>query len=358
MVLLLWTGLHAYVLSRLLSIPFIAHHVPPTLLIAVVLFLGASYILARLAEHFQIGGATHVLEYIGANWAGIFFLLFVTTLMVDIVTGFGLMFRPMLPALRSGALITAGVLVLISMVQAWRDPEVTEYEVCMKGLTRRTVLAVASDMHLGPMLGRRWARERAAQFQLLQPDIILLVGDIFEGDETTHEKWLPVLRQFHAPDGVFMVTGNHELYAGAGKIIELLRRAGIRVLRDESVEPLAGLVISGVDDVAFRGRKAHAAALAKVLRERPAGPTILLSHTPLLAEDAERAGVKLMLSGHTHEGQIWPFNYLVRMAFRLLSGSYNLGGMIAIVCRGTGTWGPRMRLWKRSELLRITLLPE
>jgi predicted MPP superfamily phosphohydrolase len=124
------------------------------------------------------------------------------------------------------------------------------------------------------------------------------------------------------------------------------------------VEPLAGLVISGVDDVAFRGRKAHAAALAKVLRERPAGPTILLSHTPLLAEDAERAGVKLMLSGHTHEGQIWPFNYLVRMAFRLLSGSYNLGGMIAIVCRGTGTWGPRMRLWKRSELLRITLLPE
>jgi predicted MPP superfamily phosphohydrolase len=127
------------------------------------------------------------------------------------------------------------------------------------------------------------------------------------------------------------------------------------VLRDESIEPIQGLVLTGVDDVAFRGRAAHAAILEKVLRERPAGASVLLSHTPLETQRAASAGVSLMLSGHTHEGQIWPFKSLVKLTFPILSGPYRIQSMTAIVCRGTGTWGPRMRLFKRSELLRITV---
>ena len=153
------------------------------------------------------------------------------------------------------------------------------------------------------------------------------------------------------------MTGNHEFYAGPEPIVELYRRAGYRVLRDESMAPLPGLVFVGVDDVAFRrhGRKEHSAAVERTFRERPAGATVFLSHTPILVEKAARLGARLMLSGHTHEGQIWPFKYLVRTVFPLIRGRYEADNMTLIVGRGTGTWGPRMRLWKRSEVLKITL---
>ncbi|HEX8925030.1 MAG TPA: metallophosphoesterase [Terriglobales bacterium] len=356
--LLLWAGLHVYVLFRLHSVPFIAHHVPTPLLVSIGVFLGASYIVSRVLERFEIDSISHVLEYIGANWVGVFFLIFVTLFAVDVFTAFGFLFRAHIPMLRTYALAVAGILSIIAAVQAWRTPVVTEYEVTMPNLPREadgTVLVVASDMHLGSMLGRSWATERAAQFDSLKPDMILLVGDIFEGDETTHARWLPVLQRIRAPHGVYVVTGNHELYAGPQKILELFNRAGYRVLRDESVEPIPGLVLTGVDDLAFHGRPKHAAAVEHTLMARPVGATVLLSHTPIQTDKASKLGVNLMLSGHTHEGQIWPFMYLVRRVFPITSGRYNVNGMTAIVCRGTGTWGPRMRLWKRSELLRITL---
>ena len=355
---LIWTGLHIYVLSRLLSIPFIAHHVPAQLLIPVVMLLGVSYIVSRVLEHYSIDGPTHMLEIVGAYWAGVVFLLFSTFLACDLCTGFGLWLRPQVPALRTIAFFIALLMTVVALIQARRSPVVTEYEVALEGLPRQadgTVLVVASDMHMGAILGHGWARQRAAQFASLRPDLLLLVGDIFEGDETTYSDWLPVLREFRAAHGVYVVTGNHEFYAGGEKIIDLFHRAGFHVLRDESAEPLPGLTLSGVDDVAFRGRAAHAAIVEKVLHQRPAGGSILLSHTPLEVQRAAGAGVGLMLCGHTHEGQIWPFTYLVKLAFPIMSGRYRVQEMTAIVCRGTGTWGPRMRLFKRSELLRITL---
>src|SRR5581483_1807514 len=190
-----------------------------------------------------------------------------------------------------------------------------------------------------------------------KPDLLLLVGDIFEGEKETQAGWLPVLRKFHAPHGVYFVSGNHEFYAGPEPILQLMREAGFHVLRDEHIEVFPGLVIAGVDDPAFRknGRRDQPLAVDQALRDRPSGATIFLSHTPVLAAKAAQWNANLMFSGHTHEGQIWPFNYLVAMAFPLLRGRYDVSGMTAIVGRGTGTWGPRMRLWKRSELLCVVL---
>jgi uncharacterized protein len=358
LICLLWAGLHVYVVSRLLSIPLIAHHVPAWLLIPAVILLGASYIISRVLEHYGIDGLSHVLEIVGAYWVGAFFLLFSNFLFFDLCTGFGLWLRPQLPVLRTVALILTLLMTILALVQARRSPVVTEYEVALDGLPHEadgTVLVVASDMHLGALLGHGWASKRAAQFESLRPDLLLLVGDIFEGEETTYPGWLPVLQEFRAPHGVYVVTGNHEFYAGGMKIIDLFRRAGFHVLRDESVEPIAGLILTGVDDVAFRGRAAHAAMMEKLLPQRPEGASVLLSHTPVETQRAAGAGIGLMLSGHTHEGQIWPFTYLAKLVFPILSGRYRVQDMTAIVCRGTGTWGPRMRLFKRGELLRITV---
>jgi predicted MPP superfamily phosphohydrolase len=361
-ILLIWAGLHVYVLWRLYSVPLIAQHVPPSILIPLITLLAASYILSRLLEHYGVGvGAfSHALEYIGAHWIGILFLIFVTFFVLDVATGFGFLFPRQIPVLRTGALAAAAVLILISFVQGRRAPTVTEYEVAMPGLSPSadgTPIVVASDLHFGSLNGHAWAKARAAQFASLKPQMILLVGDIFEGEQTTHAGWLPVLRRIQAPLGVFAVTGNHEFYAGPEQIVELYRRAGYRVLRDESTASVPGLVFVGVDDIAFRrhGRTEHSAAVERALRERPAGATVFLSHTPILAEQAARLGARLMLSGHTHEGQIWPFKYLVRRVFPLIRGRYEVDDLTVIVGRGTGTWGPRMRLWKRSEVLKITL---
>ena len=358
--LLLWGGLHVYIAERLLSIPVIAQYLPPHILVPVMVFLGVSYIASRVMEHYELGRLSHVFEYVGATWVGIFFLVFVALFAADVVTGFGWLLPALKIKIRVGALLVAAVLIVIAYVQAWRIPTVTEYEVALRGLPGEVggkVLVVGSDLHLGSMLGHRWATARATQFATLRPDVLLLVGDIFEGEKETHAGWLPVLRQFRAPLGVFAVTGNHEFYAGPEAIIETFRGAGFRVLRDEHYEVLPGLRIAGVDDPAFRkaGKRDQAIALQQALANPSAGATILLSHTPVLAERAAELGAGLMLSGHTHEGQIWPFQYLVPLAFRLVHGRYDVNGMTAIVGRGTGTWGPRMRLWKRSEILRITL---
>ena len=118
----------------------------------------------------------------------------------------------------------------------------------------------------------------------------------------------------------------------------------------------SALLVAGVDDLTARrqfGRPDR--PVAKALAGRPPGAVVLLSHSPLQADTAAAAGAGLMLSGHTHDGQIWPFRWLVRLSYPLLGGRYEVAGMPVIVCRGTGTWGPRMRLWRPSEIVRITL---
>lgn len=132
---------------------------------------------------------------------------------------------------------------------------------------------------------------------------------------------------------------------------------GVHVLHDSWAEVRPGLILAGIDDLTSRRRRNQTGDfIQKALQGRPAGAaTIFVSHTPWEAETVARAGAGLMLSGHTHEGQIWPFGYLVRFTHPFLAGAYEPNGMPIIVCRGTGTWGPRMRLWRRGEIARITL---
>jgi len=116
------------------------------------------------------------------------------------------------------------------------------------------------------------------------------------------------------------------------------------------------LVLAGVNDLTNHRRRCHDGdPLAEALTTRPSGATILLSHAPWQTDAAARAGVGLMLSGHTHGGHIWPFGYLVRLAYPYIAGRYDIQGMTMIVSRGTGTWGPRMRLWHRGEIVKVVL---
>ncbi|XCN74969.1 MAG: metallophosphoesterase [Candidatus Electrothrix aestuarii] len=159
--------------------------------------------------------------------------------------------------------------------------------------------------------------------------------------------------------GVFAVRGNHDALRPdrPDTTGEILADAGIRLLNNEWVQLNDGLLLAGIDDLTTAQRRGEDGQknLSSALTDRPEGTTILLSHTPWLVEQAASAGVDLMLSGHTHNGQIWPFNYLTRTRYPFLGGQYLVKGMELFVSRGTGTWGPRMRLWQRGEIALITL---
>ena len=152
------------------------------------------------------------------------------------------------------------------------------------------------------------------------------------------------------------VLGNHEFHGRSNTSASLKNYDGIRVLNNSWTEVHPSFVLAGVDDLTANHRSGHGGdPISRALAGRPPGTTVLLSHTPWQAGRIAGNGVGLMLSGHTHGGQIWPFSYLVQRIYPLLGGRYEVDGMTVIVCRGTGTWGPRMRLWRPGELLRVTL---
>jgi predicted MPP superfamily phosphohydrolase len=319
------------------------------------------FLLGRVLGHRNTGVLPRTVELLGMDWMAVLFLTCVCLFAADIVTGFGLLLPRLVPSLRGWALVAGGTLSVIALVQGLRPPVVQSHEVRLPGLPQEmdgTIVVALSDLHVGTLIGKRWLAARVRQVQAQQPDLVVLLGDLFEGHGQPLAELLPVLRRLTAPLGVWAVSGNHEFYGGDDESMKLMEDAGFEVLRDRWVEIRPGLVLAGVDD--YRGGRQHdqeGEAMSEALAGRPPGATIFLSHRPRHAERAASARVDLMLCGHTHGGQIWPFGYVVRLSYPLLAGRYDVGGMTVIVCRGTGTWGPRMRLWRRGEILRLTLRP-
>ena len=358
-VLGVWSLMHLYVFLRLAVTPLVTTYLPRRALLPLALALWASYPLARIMHAQRWEAVARPLEFFGATWIGVVLLLMVTLLAVDVVTAGGLLLPRLAPLLRGAAVIAGCVLAVIALVQGLRPPVVREYEVTLTGLPRERdgmVIVAASDMHLGTLIGRAWLTRVVERINRLRPDLIVLAGDTVDGSVDHVEALTPVLGGLRAPLGVWAVTGNHEFYAGVERCVRVLEAAGCTVLRDRRAQVAPGLTLAGVDDLTARYRRGlDNPAIASVLTGRPPGAAILLSHSPVQAEAAAAAGAGLMLSGHTHGGQIWPFGYLVQRLYPLLGGRYEVAGMPVIVCRGTGTWGPRMRLWRPCEIDRVTL---
>jgi len=349
--------MHVCVFWRIASVPVVERHVPGKIIIGVGVMLWVIFYLGRVMGHGGTGVLAEILEFLGMTWMGILFLTFIPLLAVDLVTLFGFLMPRVSSSLRACALLTGAALSMIALFQGLRPPIVAKYEVRLPGLPDAmdgTVLLALSDMHLGSQLGARWLAARIAQVKAQEPDLVVLLGDIFEGHGPPKDQLIITFKQLSAPLGIWAVPGNHEFHGGND--MSLFDEANFKLLRNEWAEVKNGLVLAGVDDLTA-GRRLNQGAdpVPQALAGRPPGATILLSHTPWQAERAAKAGVGLMLSGHTHGGQIWPFDYLVRSRYPLLEGRYEVDGMTVIVCRGTGTWGPRMRLWRPGEILRITL---
>jgi len=219
-----------------------------------------------------------------------------------------------------------------------------------------------SDMHVGPLLRRAFVEEVVAATNALEPDLVAVTGDLVDGSVEELRDALAPMSGLRAPHGVVFSTGNHEYYMGVGPWLDHLRGLGMRVLRNERVEVSRGdaaIDVAGIDDAsARRFGGGHGADLDAALRGRdPGRPVVLLAHQPKQVADARRLGVDLQLSGHTHDGQLFPFRWLVRLSFPRLAGLYRVGDSLLYVSRGTGTWGPPLRFLAPPEVTLFTLVP-
>ncbi len=354
-----FTLMHIYCFWRASSVPFVNRLFYRKCRVGIGIALWGAFLSGFFFGHGRTGALAAILELIGMTWFGTLFLVSVSFLILDIFTGFGLFFRRRTTALRGWALAAAGVLCVIALVQGMRPPLVEKYEVKITGLPKEMegmVLIAMSDLHLSSLRDKQWLEERVRQVQAIRPQLVLFLGDLFEGHGQPQVELLSVLRRLSAPLGVWAVPGNHESHNGRREeTLSLFRNGNIGLLRNRWVEVRPGLVLVGVDDLTSNRFARNGDLVTQAFAGRPPGISIFLSHTPWHAEKAASLGARLMLSGHTHGGQIWPFGYLSRLVYPLLDGKHEVNGMTVIVCRGTGAWGPRMRLWNPGEILQITL---
>ncbi len=250
-----------------------------------------------------------------------------------------------------GILGLALCLVALAVFNANRV-RTTRIQVQSDRLDRSYRLVQLSDVHIGSR-GAGFLRRVARQVRSLAPDAVLVTGDLVDHREVTREQLAP-LAELGAP--VWLSLGNHERYVDCEAVCERLASLGVRVLRD-AVDRFEGLRLVGIDDA--QAKDTVARGLVRLgLEDTPGRPfTILLYHRPEGLEDAARHGVDLMLAGHTHGGQLFPFHWVVRRVHPRISGRHESAGAVLYVSAGAGTWGPTMRLGTRAEVVLIELQP-
>ncbi|WP_153101938.1 metallophosphoesterase [Paraburkholderia hayleyella] len=268
---------------------------------------------------------------------------------------------------RSATLVLglAGLVTALGFVNARRRARVVDVKVpiahlppALNGFT----LVQISDIHVGPTIKRGYVDAIVTAVNALQPDLIAITGDVIDGSVPQLARHTAPLGRLHARHGVYLVTGNHEYYSGANAWIAEFRRLGLTVLLNQHVvitHDGAQAIIAGVNDYsAGRFDPAHQSDPVAALAHAPQDITlkILLAHQPRSAAAAAKAGFTLQLSGHTHGGQFFPWNYFVRLQQPFTAGLARWDALWVYTSRGTGYWGPPKRLGAPSEITRITLV--
>lgn len=279
-----------------------------------------------------------------------FFLAGILALLISLVTSW--------PLSMFGSLVLSVALILIvyGLINA-RIPRVTSINVKLPNLPaawQGKTAVMVSDLHLGHVLKGGFARKIVKLINKQKPEIVFIPGDFYDGVQTNFGELADEFKSITAPLGVYYSSGNHEVYAGYQKCEKALKGAGIKILEDEKTE-INGLQILGL---AYKGETDQTVSerLAQIKFDQ-GKPSILLKHIPDHLTAVEKAGVSFQLSGHTHLAQVWPFMYITHRVFKGYDyGLKKLGRMQIYTSCGVGTWGPPLRVFTKSEIVKITFL--
>lgn len=299
------------------------------------------------------------------TWLGVMFLLLTATLSSELIR---LASHDLPEPLRSRAvaIIVLGVTALATMWGVYRARgrvRVKRVRVELARLSPQDAgfkLVQLSDVHVGPSIGRGWLERVVADVNALDADAVVITGDLVDGSVQQLAHHVAPLADLITTHGTFFVTGNHEYYSGADEWLAHLATLGVRTLRNERValgHANAGFDLAGVDDWNAFG-EGHGRDLKRALEERPAHrEVVLLAHQPRQIHEASEHDVGLQLSGHTHGGQIFPWNFFVRLQQPFVRGHHRVGRTQLYISNGTGYWGPPLRLGAAPEITLLELHP-
>lgn len=359
-------GLHYYLWRRFV---FDLELMPPwrNLATAAIVFLFV-LILTSLPLYRILPRETQTpLMAFAMSWLGFLFILFIVLVGRDAALWVaGLTIGEFDPARRAfltqSATMTAGVvasgLASLGMYKALRTLEIKPVKVRLARLPasmRGFRLVQISDIHVGPTIGREFVAEITARINQLDPDLVAITGDLVDGTVEELAAHVEPLREIRARHGVYFVPGNHEYYSGLHAWLQHLESLGIRVLRNQRAsiggEGADGFDLVGLDDETGRPD------IEKAIQGRnPEREMIVLAHQPRTIRYSARHGAGLQISGHTHGGQIWPWNYLVLLQQPYIVGLHRHHDTYIYVSPGTGYWGPPMRLGSRAQITLIELV--
>lgn len=346
-----------------------------------VSMLMVSYFLSAFLLRLSINPLTEAFSWIASLWMGLWLhllavlVLFWLTIAITRKNTNASSVRTMFGVLLVLAVVTTAYgTARAFFVRVTRlDIELVDLPDQWKGKT----LVQLSDVHLGSIRGMRFFRRVVEKVDELEPDLIFITGDLFDGMGANLQSFAEPLRELTKSRDVFFVSGNHEGYLGLTEPLSIVEEAGIRILDDEVVD-LDGLQVAGAAFPEFSTLNKTRSVSRMGEAIDPSKPCILLYHTPTdvaestsdradqqtrtyLAPDvdfsfARKHRVDLQLSGHTHEGQIFPFTHLTRWIFRGYHyGLHEIDGFSIYITSGTGTWGPPLRTGSTSEIVAINL---
>ena len=365
-------GGHAYIALRLVLDPEL-HGAARALALGAIGFGFLCIVAVPLGERLVPPRWNRWLAWPASIWMGVAFLCLVALLAGDALrwTAGGVAYAagndllPFESTVRVQAALTAalvGLAAAAALVSGLRPPRLVRVEIPLDRWPRALDgfrIAQISDIHIGPLLDGRFARRITERVNALGADLVCVTGDLVDGSARLLADEVAPFGALRGRHGVFFVTGNHDHYSGANDWVKVVERLGLVALRNRSVEIRdadAAFTLAGVDDHRGGFGDGQREDLGRALAGRdPALPVVLMAHDPSTFKRASQSGVDLQLSGHTHGGLIWPFRYLVRLAMPFVAGRYRRGDAELYVSRGTGFWGPPMRLFAPAEITEITL---
>ena len=329
------------------------------LFLFVVFFLSFGFPFSRFLLHWQQNLFTRDYYIFSNFWFGALALLLMVGLIIWLIIKI-FKFKEPSPKIIILSSIAFVLAISCSVYGLWNafNPRIKQIEIEVANLPpewRGKTIVQLSDIHLGLVYQADFMRKIVEKTNAIHPDLIVITGDLFNGRDGDLESFLPPLNRLHAPEGIFFVTGNHELFMGLHKVFSFLAKTRIRILNDQCVN-VDGLQLVGLGYSSFAGETDIQKIIQSMPNFKKGLPSILLYHTPTNVQQAKDSGINLQLSGHTHKGQFFMGELLEWLIYKKYYYGLNQeGGFSIYTTSGLGTVGPPMRIDSHSEIVVIRL---
>lgn len=352
-------GAHAFVFVSAIHFFSLTNSAHRYILAYVLIFLASSFFFSSLIAHFFENIFTRAYYFLSGFWIG-----FLTNIILAFVLlwFFFLMSQYANFAMNKGffGVLFLGGAFLVSLYGVWNalHPVVKNVSIRIPGISEewkgKTIVQL-SDVHLGHVYQAGFLEGVVEKVNALHPKIVVITGDLFDGMDGHLDSLVQPLDNIQSENGVFFVSGNHETYLGVEKSLAVLQKTNVVLMQDEVLD-VDGLKLIGINYPKRGEKKSISTTLASLKDQFFGKPNVLLYHAPESIDAIRQSGVNVLLAGHTHNGQQYPFQLITRIVHKGYDyGLYSLGDFTLYTTSGVGTWGPTMRIGTSSEIVAITL---